>query len=448
MRQHVSIHIPTPCHENWEAMTPSEQGKFCDSCSKQVVDFSRMTDRQILNVLSKAPGKTCGRFTENQLGRPLQPEISYFVRPYKLLLSSLLPALLIAGTASSQTTPQKTSSRTQQTAQEPPLMVGMILPVIVRDKIIKGTVSDPQGKPLAHALVQIEGTGEQTHTNAHGKFSLSYAPANRKKTVMISCPGFLKTEIGIGKQPTAPLTVYLELPDTPVKAKPAPESILLKPPHLPVKIKEPQMVKGEVADKQGDPLSFATVTLEGHRQTATDGEGKFFLPLEDFYPNTTIVASRAGYRETSVSVDLHKAAGPIAAVMEESGALPAVTVEGFGTVCSKTTLGEIRMVRSGSRADTLRTFADKVFNNEMFRVYPNPAARGRTVTLSFKKAGSYNILLYDNAGRLYLHKELRLPAQSLTEQIIIPAQISAGIYFLKATSGSSDKYFIDKIIVQ
>jgi hypothetical protein len=31
MSKSVQIHIPQPCHENWQHMTPKEQGRFCGS---------------------------------------------------------------------------------------------------------------------------------------------------------------------------------------------------------------------------------------------------------------------------------------------------------------------------------------------------------------------------------------------------------------------------------
>ncbi len=71
MTPQLLLTIPTPCHENWDAMTPELQGRYCGQCSKTVVDFSLMTDGQILDVLKKQTGGTCGRFTTQQLFRPL-----------------------------------------------------------------------------------------------------------------------------------------------------------------------------------------------------------------------------------------------------------------------------------------------------------------------------------------------------------------------------------------
>jgi hypothetical protein len=63
----MKITINEPCHENWEAMTPNQQGAFCKSCMKDVVDFSKKTVGEIKEFFSKPQGKVCGRFEEKQL---------------------------------------------------------------------------------------------------------------------------------------------------------------------------------------------------------------------------------------------------------------------------------------------------------------------------------------------------------------------------------------------
>ncbi|MEJ7662873.1 MAG: hypothetical protein WKG07_26620 [Hymenobacter sp.] len=67
-----------PCPESWAAMTPTATGRHCAACAKTVVDFSRMSDGEILAFLARhasahSPGKLCGRVAAPQLGRPLQP---------------------------------------------------------------------------------------------------------------------------------------------------------------------------------------------------------------------------------------------------------------------------------------------------------------------------------------------------------------------------------------
>jgi hypothetical protein len=63
-----TITIPKPCHEDWNAMTPEETGRFCSSCTKSVVDFTTKTTPEIQQYFIKNQGKSvCGRFKNEQI---------------------------------------------------------------------------------------------------------------------------------------------------------------------------------------------------------------------------------------------------------------------------------------------------------------------------------------------------------------------------------------------
>ncbi|MBK9191876.1 MAG: hypothetical protein IPM77_10355 [Crocinitomicaceae bacterium] len=62
------ITINEPCHENWAAMTPTQQGAFCGKCQIDVVDFSNKSPLEIKQILTENSGKhLCGRFKKTQL---------------------------------------------------------------------------------------------------------------------------------------------------------------------------------------------------------------------------------------------------------------------------------------------------------------------------------------------------------------------------------------------
>jgi hypothetical protein len=71
MKPQITISIPSPCHENWDAMTPETQGRFCSSCAKTVIDFTQMTDQQIVKTIENATDNICGRVQTTQLQRKL-----------------------------------------------------------------------------------------------------------------------------------------------------------------------------------------------------------------------------------------------------------------------------------------------------------------------------------------------------------------------------------------
>ncbi len=67
----MKIHILQPCNENWNEMTPQEQGRHCAKCDKVVQDFSQMRDDQIINKVQSGES-TCGRFYNWQLQKDIQ----------------------------------------------------------------------------------------------------------------------------------------------------------------------------------------------------------------------------------------------------------------------------------------------------------------------------------------------------------------------------------------
>ena len=89
------LQINEPCHQNWDKMAATEQGKFCKSCNKQVIDFTTFTDAQIVAYVEKANGNLfCGNFEANQLGRWIEATHLQTTHPkiYKIMLGLMLLA--------------------------------------------------------------------------------------------------------------------------------------------------------------------------------------------------------------------------------------------------------------------------------------------------------------------------------------------------------------------
>ncbi len=101
MQTNISITVPKPCHEDWNKMTPNENGAFCGLCQKTVVDFSTMPTEDIKNYLIKnASKKVCGRFQTKQLEEMERVEIPMYLLPKHLSSGKvfLVSLLLVFGT--------------------------------------------------------------------------------------------------------------------------------------------------------------------------------------------------------------------------------------------------------------------------------------------------------------------------------------------------------------
>lgn len=91
------IHIPEPCFEDWDKMTPNEQGSFCKVCSKTVVDFSKKTEDEIQQyIAANLDKKICGRFNVSQLEQETEevPRLKINIEEPKFIFPSyLLPVM-------------------------------------------------------------------------------------------------------------------------------------------------------------------------------------------------------------------------------------------------------------------------------------------------------------------------------------------------------------------
>jgi len=64
----IKIDIPNPCQEDWNKMKIGLDQRFCDSCQKNVIDFTQKSRSEILSYLLINSGqKTCGRINKSQL---------------------------------------------------------------------------------------------------------------------------------------------------------------------------------------------------------------------------------------------------------------------------------------------------------------------------------------------------------------------------------------------
>lgn len=98
----LNFSIADPCNENWNNMHAHEQGRFCDSCSKAVIDFTTMTNAQVFKTLMNGDANICGRFSDTQIEQGVAYGIEKQKHWHKYLLGLLLPAVFYAKPAKAQ----------------------------------------------------------------------------------------------------------------------------------------------------------------------------------------------------------------------------------------------------------------------------------------------------------------------------------------------------------
>ena len=181
--QQIHLSIPKPCQENWQAMTPSQQGRFCNACAKEVIDFSTMTDHEVLNYfVKKGDAKVCGRFIPEQLDKPLQLPVAkkWNVNWYWNYAAAFLLLFSRSSMVNAQSKVKVEKSPVLPDSQN--FTVGNMLMVPAKTEqpvIVSGRVTDEQGNPIPFATVRIKRGRVGTMTNNEGVFKLSVSPNDR-----------------------------------------------------------------------------------------------------------------------------------------------------------------------------------------------------------------------------------------------------------------------------
>jgi hypothetical protein len=249
-------------------MNLETQGRFCQSCSKTVTDFSAMSDSQVLQLLSNASGDTCGRFAEDQLTRQIH-----------------LPS-----------TPAKKTFWAY--------MLSMFLPVMVAGRL-----------------------------NAQKK----------------------------------------------VNAKQATEQ--------------------KVNSKMAKPLEAVAVT-----------------DLKD-----------------SDSTSFCDTTKPIV---------------GSGDPFENYKMGMVVMYDKVTVADTISTVVKKVTKNDLFKIYPNPAVKGKKISIEVKQAGEYTLQLLDMESKMIVYKTITVSSKGQIVFLDLPSHLASGSYYIRLIASASKAQYVDKLIVK
>ncbi|MBO9205021.1 MULTISPECIES: carboxypeptidase-like regulatory domain-containing protein [Niastella] len=171
MSKAIQIRIPEPCQENWQNMTPQEQGRFCGSCQKTVVDFTLMTDKEILAYFSKAAEHTCGRFSSDQLNKDLKPTVIKKRLSWAYAWNIILTTFLITE-ANAQVKPVKKKSPVVQLPEQLPITMGTYEEVIVAKELKGNVIDSTTNQPLSGVSILIKGTSKGTISDSLGNFTI------------------------------------------------------------------------------------------------------------------------------------------------------------------------------------------------------------------------------------------------------------------------------------
>lgn len=201
MKKQFSLNINKPCQEKFSRFTTTPKGGFCNSCKKEVIDFTVMSANAIASYFIKDNKlNVCGQFKTNQLKTyntiPQSRKNINFIAGFGMACLTLFTL----STAQAQDTKKLTNS-TQTTVlktQQP--------------FIVKGNVSNDL-EPIPGVNIVLEGTEIGTVTDFDGNFEFPQK-LNKGDVLVFSYVGLESKKIVIENKNSVasiPLDVSLKL---------------------------------------------------------------------------------------------------------------------------------------------------------------------------------------------------------------------------------------------
>jgi len=425
--QKLQLTIPEPCHENWQNMTPTDQGRFCNACAKEVVDFSMMTDTEVLNYFTAVTHeKVCGRVLPSQLERtiikPKDPKKKLFW--YWNYIVMFFMFFGKGNSAKAQRCGQATTEAQLNIIRSTNVnnaLAGKVGKVAVdNNRIITGKVTDINGNPIAFASIKIKESNTGITADVNGVYSLKVKP---NAMLIITAASFKETTVPVGLQSTVNTVMekYTGFKEVIVFSK---------------SICRTQNFKGDMQVHLVGQTIIAPVNTDS-------------IYVIDGTMTTKAVANDLNPDDIADIIRLEK--NRAAAIFGPEGSNGAVVITTrkskeikMNEVVVNSEYGTRRMMMGGMTGGITFTRQDsllgetittvKTILTDSIKVYPNPVNRnaGFSVQLKLKQPGNnYSMLITDAAGRVLLQQKFNATAKDHTEKITGDRRWAAGIYYIR-----------------
>jgi hypothetical protein len=194
------ISIPSPCPEDWDAMTGDELKRHCQRCNKPVYDVSRLTATEAMALIETLQGSLCARLTWKADGTLLTetplPALSHSPRRTSPLAAAAVTTLIaITPNAAARHVGQATSvvqteKESRARAPESKAQSGEATASIA------GTILDQAGAVIAGAKVSLtaDGSAETREVTSSENGEYQFSGLNEGAfTLTVQYPGFMRS---------------------------------------------------------------------------------------------------------------------------------------------------------------------------------------------------------------------------------------------------------------
>ena len=192
MKNKFYLNIDSPCSEDFNSFTPTKEGNFCSICTKNVIDFTKLSREEINNYFeNKENDNVCGRFKTEQLNTFYEPHYKS-KSLFRYLTGIGMACITFFNSNNLQAQEIKNQNKTDNNN------------INTEDQLtqeylsVKGKVSDDLG-PLAGANIVIEGTTIGTTTDFDGNFEFN-VKIKKGSILLISYVGYKSKKITIDNE--------------------------------------------------------------------------------------------------------------------------------------------------------------------------------------------------------------------------------------------------------
>jgi hypothetical protein len=174
----------------------------------------------------------------------------------------------------------------------------------------------------------------------------------------------------------------------------------------------------------------------------SDGNGYFSIPANRVSQQDTLFITAVGYNSVSIPV----------AQWDQTGQIQLILIP-----MKEAVLGDVSVVVTVRKrkplADTLSIFKDTLaaigLTKSALTIYPNPVAKGNSVTVAAKldQTGTYTIQLFSIDGILMQTTQINGAPKTPTFSINIPGNMTPGTYIVRLSHPALTKCYTQQIVV-
>lgn len=189
----LKLILTNPCSRDWDGLEVASNGRYCDSCEKNVVDLTGKSDAELISFFKRKNENICGRLLPNQLNRTLVMPATR--TNWNWLLPLAVGTMFISPSRASEFKPVAAQQSDHGFTVLPVIenMERKVEKVEMKTLTIKGkVVADESGTPLKGVKIRQKGfQNVLAITDSSGNFEVNLPKENKTVTLSFQLEGYV-----------------------------------------------------------------------------------------------------------------------------------------------------------------------------------------------------------------------------------------------------------------